>query len=112
PRNMKVGEEATLVRQLEQQEGAIFALDWSPDGKTVAVAGASPSVNLYDADTGARTGSCKGHSAGIYSVAFSPDGARLATGGFDGTLSLYLAAGCVPEKSFVPVPITAEGGAQ
>ena len=33
PRNMKVGEEATLVRMLERQDGAIFALDWSPDGK-------------------------------------------------------------------------------
>src|SRR5438874_5666446 len=29
PRNMKVGEDATLVRQLAAQDGAIFALDWS-----------------------------------------------------------------------------------
>ena len=49
---MKVGEDATLVRQLAAQDGAIFALDWSPDGKRVAVAGAGPSVNIYDADTG------------------------------------------------------------
>ena len=52
PRNMKVGEDATLIRQLAAQEGAIFALDWSPDGKRVAVAGAGPSVNIYDAETG------------------------------------------------------------
>src|SRR5204863_2100569 len=59
PRNMKVGEDATLVRRLPAQEGAIFALDWSPDGKSVAVGGAGPSVNIYDADTGSQRASCK-----------------------------------------------------
>jgi WD40 repeat protein len=117
PRNMKVGEEATLVRMLEPQDGVIFALDWSPDGKRIAVAGAGPSVNLYDAETGALTASCKGHSAGIYSVAFSPDSARLATGGFDGQVRLYRSADCSLEKAFIPVPMvlvqgTGTGGMQ
>ncbi len=93
PRNMKVGEDATLVRQLADQDGAIFALDWSPDGKRVAVAGAGPSVNIYDAETGLPLASCKGHTAGIYAVAFSPDSTHLATGGFDGQVRLYRYAG-------------------
>jgi len=116
PRNMKVGEEATLVRQFEAQEGAIFALDWSPDGSRIAVAGAGPEVNLYDADSGALAGACKGHSAGIYTVAFSPDGKTLATGGFDGEVRLYNVSGCALQKAFVPVPIAqtvaANGGAR
>jgi WD40 repeat protein len=115
PRNMKVGEEATLVRMLEAQDGAIFALDWSPDGKRIAVAGAGASVNLYDADTGAHTASCKGHSAGIYTVAFSPDSAHLATGGFDGSVRLYRSADCSLEKAFIPVPLVpgqGSGGVQ
>jgi WD40 repeat protein len=115
PRNMKVGEEATLVRMLDRQDGAIFALDWSPDGKSIAVAGAGASVNLYDADTGAQTASCKGHSAGIYSVAFSADSAHLATGGFDGQVRLYRSADCSLEKAFIPVPLAAgqvTGGTQ
>jgi WD40 repeat protein len=102
---MKVGEEATLVRMIEPQDGVIFALDWSPDGKRIAVAGAGASVNLYDAETGALTASCKGHSAGIYSVAFSPDSAHLATGGFDGQVRLYRSADCTLEKAFIPVPL-------
>ena len=110
PRNMKVGENATLVRQLADQDGAIFALDWSPDGRRVAVAGAGPSVNIYDAETGLPLASCKGHSAGIYAVAFSPDGTRVATGGFDGQVRLYRTEDCAIEKSFVPVPL--DGGAQ
>ena len=92
PRNMKVGENATLVRQLAPQDGAIFALDWSPDGKRVAVAGAGPSVNIYDAESGLPLASCKGHTAGIYAVAFSPDSTRVATGGFDGQVRLYRTA--------------------
>jgi WD40 repeat protein len=115
PRNMKVGENATLVRQLADQEGAIFALDWSPDGRRVAVAGAGPAVNIYDAETGLPLASCKGHTAGIYAVAFSPDSTRVATGGFDGQVRLYRTPSeggqeCAIEKSFVPVPLA--GGAQ
>ena len=110
PRNMKVGEDATLVRQLADQEGAIFALDWSPDGTRVAVAGAGPSVNIYDAKSGVALASCKGHTAGIYTVAFSPDSAHLATGGFDGQVRLYGTQDCTLERSFVPVPLV--GGAQ
>jgi WD40 repeat protein len=105
PRNMKVGENATLIRQLALQDGAILALDWSPDGSRVAVAGAGPNVNIYEAETGNLVASCKGHSAGIYAVAFSPDSARLATGGFDGQVRLYRTEDCTLEKSFVPVPL-------
>jgi WD40 repeat protein len=124
PRNMKVGEDATLVRRLPEQAGAIFTLDWSPDGKRIAVAGAGPSVNLYDAETGQPLASCKGHAAGIYAVAFSPDGAHLAAGGFDGEVRLYSLAearvvraseggqDCTLEKSFVPVPLFNDHGAQ
>ena len=110
PRNMKVGEEATLIRKLEVQEGPIFALDWSPDGKRIAVAGAGPKVNLYDAESGAKLAACGGHSAGIYAVAFSPDGARLATGGFDGQVRFYNSSDCTLQKAMVPVPVTAAGG--
>jgi hypothetical protein len=110
PRNLKVGEDATLVRQLAAQDGAIFALDWSPDGKRVAVAGAGPSVNIYDANTGLPLASCKGHTAGIYAVAFSPDSTHVATGGFDGQVRLYKTQDCTLETSFAPVPLS--GGAQ
>jgi WD40 repeat protein len=111
PRNIKVGEEATLVRKLEPQDGAIFALDWSADGKRVAVAGAAAAVNIYDVETGALVAACKGHTAGIYSIAFSPDNARLATGGFDGQVRIYRVSDCTLEKAFVPVPIAAQASA-
>jgi hypothetical protein len=107
PRNMKIADDTTLVRKIERQDGAITALDWSPDGSRIAVAGASPSVNLYDPDTGERKASCKGHAAGIYAVSFSPDGKQLATGGFDGKVRIYNSADCTLLHAFVPVPISA-----
>jgi len=105
PKNMKIADDTTLIRKLERQNGAIAALSWSPDGKRIAVGGAAPEVNIYDADTGARVASCKGHSAGIYTVVFSPDSTTLATGGFDGTVRLYDAGTGALRKSFVPVQL-------
>ena len=105
PKNMKIADDTTLVRKLERQNGAITTLAWSPDGKHIAVGGAAPEVNVYDADTGARLAVCKGHSAGIYTVAFSPDSVTLATGGFDGTVRLYDVATGALKKAFVPVQL-------
>ena len=90
-------------------------MDWSPDGKVIAVAGAGPKVNLYDAESGAKVAACSGHAAGIYAVTFSPDGTRLATGGFDGQVRFYNSSDCTLQKAMVPVPITpapSNGGAQ
>jgi len=105
PKVMKIADDTTLVRKLERQNGPIAALAWSADGRRIAVGGAAPEVNVYDAETGARVASAKGHSAGIYTVAFSPDSATVAAAGFDGTVRLYDAATGQLRKEFVPVPL-------
>jgi WD40 repeat protein len=105
PKNMKIADDTTLIRKLERQQGAIYALAWSPDGARIAVGGASPEVALYDAETGNRVAACTGHPAGIYALAFTPDGKRLATGGFDGQVRTYNAADGALIKAFVPVPL-------
>lgn len=105
PKNMKIADDTTMLRQLERQDGVIFALAWSPDGKQIAVAGASPEVVLYDADTGKRLAACKGHAAGIYALAYTPDSKQIATGGFDGQIRVYDAGSGNLIREFVPVPI-------
>jgi WD40 repeat protein len=104
-KNMKIADDTTLIRKLERQRGAIFALAWSPDGKQIAVAGASPEVTLYDAETGKRLAACTGHPAGIYALAYTPDSKRLATGGFDGQVRIHNAATGELVRAFVPVPL-------
>ena len=111
PKNMKIADDTTLVRKLPRQNGPIAALDWSADEKLIAVAGAAPEVNLYDAATGEARFALKGHAAGIYTVAFSPDSRRLATAGFDGQVRIYDTGTGELVKAFIPVPLVA-GGAQ
>lgn len=55
----------------------ITSLDYSPDGKLLAVSGFSE-VLLLSAETGERVARLVGSSDRVESVAFSPDGARLA----------------------------------
>lgn len=108
PRNMKIADDSTLLRKLEAQSGPIFALAYSPDGARIAVAGASPEVRIYDAETGQRVSVLKGHPGAIYALAFRPDGEQIATGGFDGRIRLYRASTGELVKEFVPVPLEAK----
>lgn len=105
PKVMKIADDTTLVRKLDRQNGPITTLAWSPDGRRIAVAGAAPEVNVYDAETGALVVACKGHTAGIYTVAFSPDSNTVAAAGFDGMVRLYDAGTGKVKKAFVPVPL-------
>lgn len=105
PKNMKIADDSTMLLKLERQQGGIYSLAWSPDGKYIAVAGASPEVTIYDAETGKRTAVCSGHKAGIYTLSWSPDSRTLATGGFDGQVRLYEAAAGRLAHEFVPVPL-------
>ena len=108
PKNMKIADDTTLIRKLERQPGAIAALAWSANGTHIAVAGAAPEVNIYEAETGKRTATCKGHGAGgIYTIGFSPDGQTLATGGFDGKVRIYKVTTGELINQFVPVPLSA-----
>jgi mono/diheme cytochrome c family protein len=107
PKVMKIADDTTMLLKLPRQDGAIAALAWSPDGKTIAVGGMGQEVNIYDSESGKLVASCKGHSAGIYAIAFTPSGDRLASGGFDGHVRLYNPATGELVKDFVPVPLSA-----
>ncbi|HLK17838.1 MAG TPA: WD40 repeat domain-containing protein [Bryobacteraceae bacterium] len=104
--NMKIADDSTLIRKLDRQDGTIAALAWSEDGAHIAVGGSATEVTIYDAESGKRTASCKGHRAGIYAVAISPDGQTLATGGFDGEVRLYRVGTGELVREFVPVPLS------
>ncbi|HLY17455.1 MAG TPA: c-type cytochrome domain-containing protein [Bryobacteraceae bacterium] len=104
PASMIIADDSTLIRKFEIQDGAIFALAFSPDGSRIAVAGASETVPVYQTETGERAAACKG-SKGTYAIAFSPDGERLASGGFDGKVRIYEVKSGKLDRDFVPVPV-------
>lgn len=104
-KKMEIADDSTLIRELEMQQGEIFAVAIAPDGARAIVAGASPEAPIYELETGKRLATCKGHDAGLYAVAFSPDGKQIATAGFDGLVRIYNTADGKLLREFVPVPL-------
>jgi WD40 repeat protein/serine/threonine protein kinase len=70
---------------------AAWAVEFSPDGSLVAVAGgvADSAVKVYDARTGRLVHTLEGHATRVGCVAFHPDGKRLASCSIDQTVRIW-----------------------
>jgi WD40 repeat protein/transcriptional regulator with XRE-family HTH domain len=67
----------------------LYAVAYSPDGKSVLTGSTDETARLWDARTGAELRRFIGHTAAVEAVAFSPDGRFAATGGLDATARLW-----------------------
>ncbi|MFM8330865.1 MAG: hypothetical protein ACKN9T_04185, partial [Candidatus Methylumidiphilus sp.] len=78
-------------------EGKLFALALSPDGRWLAAAGfmenavgeAHHYIRLYDFERGELVDLLRGHTDAVYSLAFSPDSRRLVSGSHDKTAIIW-----------------------
>ena len=67
----------------------VYAVAFSPDGKTLASGSADTTIKLWDVATGQERAALKGHTNVAEGVCFSPDGQRLASVGKDQTVRVW-----------------------
>ena len=67
-----------------KHDGPVWAVAFSPDGKTVLTGSEDRKARLWDATSGGLITDRLGHGGPVKAVAFSPDGKTVLTGGYHG----------------------------
>jgi WD40 repeat protein len=70
-------------------QGAVLALAFGPDGKTVLTGSLDSTARLWDASTGRPLGPTMTHQNAVLAVAYSPDGKTVLTGSRDNAARLW-----------------------
>jgi WD40 repeat protein len=78
----------TLGAAGDKGSGHVRAVAFSPNGRSLAVAG-DGAIRLWDVASGSVLHTLSGDPQSVQSVAFSPDGHILASGGLDGLVKVW-----------------------
>lgn len=86
-----VGEYAfnSRVQGMDLFANAVYACDFSPDGRLIVSGAGDTTVRVWDRETGDALTVFRGHTMAVLGCAFSPDGTRIVSGAQDHTLFLW-----------------------
>lgn len=79
----------SLMRRIKVSSKGIFAVAFSPDGKTIATGDEEGKIRLWNVKTGAGLAFAGSHDRGVYALAWTPNGEMLVSGGGDKTLRYW-----------------------
>ena len=74
---------------LRGHQGAVRALAFSPDGKTLVSGSSDRTIRVWDTNTGQERATWKTHKEAVRALAFSPNGKLLASGDDGGTTFVW-----------------------
>lgn len=84
--------DVSAVKCIELTEAGsppIHAVAFSPDGKTLASAGRSKQIDLWNVSDGKHVRTLEGHSSTVFCLVFSKDSKTLVSGGKDAAMRLW-----------------------
>lgn len=77
------------MKTLVRTKDAVFAVTWSPDGKSIASGGADRVVSTVEVATGKTQLTIEDHADWVMDVNWSPDGSQLVTASRDKTAKVF-----------------------
>src|SRR6266478_3801137 len=87
--SVALAQQASIVGTLDGHTDPVYAIAWSPDGKTLATAGFDNTVRLWDAATRKEIKKYEGHSKLVLAVAVAPDSKHILSGSQDNTAKIW-----------------------
>jgi WD40 repeat protein len=87
--DLALGRQPAVKHRVKAITEIVWALAFSPDGRTLAAATSKKEIRLWDLLSLSERPPLRGHRRTVHGVAFSPDGKTLASGSLDKTVKLW-----------------------